>query len=109
MWRRLQPAGSRLVSTGVPMSRDAAGKSACATLWLIHFPRRNLDAGMSSGGQKTRLGALAPFDRLEHRYRIARNKFKGKESAETSLGAADTSVCATTKPCDTIDPPRWRV
>ncbi len=33
-WRGLQPAGSRLISTRVPMSRDAAGKSACATNWL---------------------------------------------------------------------------
>src|SRR5690348_13500007 len=28
-----------LVSTRVPTSRDAAGRSACATFWLIHFPR----------------------------------------------------------------------
>src|SRR6266567_1273838 len=31
-WRRLQPAGSRFVSTLVPRNRDAADTSVCATL-----------------------------------------------------------------------------
>src|SRR5450631_24391 len=34
-WRRLQPAGSRLFSTLVPMCRDTAGRSAYATI-LTH-------------------------------------------------------------------------
>src|SRR5690348_15364323 len=60
-WRRLQPAGSRLVSTRVPMSWDAAGKSSCATLAAI--PILTALLALSScilGGAKTPKTPVVP-------------------------------------------------